>query len=143
MVEIPEDYYVFIIDTDSYSGNFEREMCAYLTGMVDNSDVGREYTELYEQETGKDPYEVNEHILFMPGEYGERPCTIMPTPGKWPDYQSVGIFMSRKPTEEEIKILKERANKFQLLEDYKKNETPKILGFRLIQMKTTEVEIPI
>ena len=25
--------YIFIIDTNMYAGNFEREMCAYLTGL--------------------------------------------------------------------------------------------------------------
>ncbi len=31
------DGYVFIIDTDSYSGNFEREMAAYVAGAVGES----------------------------------------------------------------------------------------------------------
>lgn len=165
MVEIPENYYVFIIDTDSYSGNFERPMCAYLTGVTSECDRHEEYVELYKQEMGiEEVYEHNEHILFIPGEFGETPVSIYPTPGwfndghgnhykddenkeysgnKYPLYQSVGIFMDRKPTDEEIKVLKKRANKFQLLKDYNKDKTPKILGFRLIQMKTTEVEIPI
>jgi len=29
----PKDY-IFVIDTDSYAGNFERDMCAFLTGRV-------------------------------------------------------------------------------------------------------------
>ena len=28
------DYYGFVIDTNLYSGNFEREMCSFLTGYV-------------------------------------------------------------------------------------------------------------
>ncbi len=158
------DYYVFIIDTDSYSGNFERAMCGYLTG-IQNESTSRtdKYVEAYKEEMGiVETYEHNEHILFMPGEFGESPVEPFPTPGffndghgthypenteydgdKYPAYQSVGIFMDRKPTNEEIEILKERANKFKLLEDDRSDETPKVLGFRLIQRITTEVEIII
>ncbi len=157
-----DDYYVFIIDTDSYSGNFERAMCGYLTG-IQNESTSRtdKYVDLFMQEMNvEEPYEYNEHILFMSGDFGESPVEIFSTPGffndghgghykdgteysgnKYPAYQSVGIFMDRKPTDEEIKILKERANKFQLLNDY--HETIKVLGFRLIQRITTEVEIVI
>lgn len=34
-----------IIDTNSYAGNFEREMCAYLTGQVGDCKVGEEIAE--------------------------------------------------------------------------------------------------
>lgn len=37
----------FIIDTDSYSGNFEREMCAYITGHIGDCLVGFEEAEDY------------------------------------------------------------------------------------------------
>lgn len=32
--------YTFVIDTDKYSGNFCREMCAYITGVVGDCGVG-------------------------------------------------------------------------------------------------------
>ncbi|HWY34086.1 MAG TPA: hypothetical protein VNX68_05525, partial [Nitrosopumilaceae archaeon] len=35
----------FIIDTDSYSGNFERQMCAYSTGQLGDCEVGEELVE--------------------------------------------------------------------------------------------------
>lgn len=149
-----DDYYVFIIDTDSYAGNFERAMCGYLTG-IQNESTSRtdKYVEAYKEEMGiaEDDYDHNEYILSMPGDFGDSPVEAFPTPGvfkehdgdKYPAYQSVGIFMGRKPTDEEIKILKERANKFKILGDYRSDETPKVLGFRLIQRITTEVEIII
>ena len=37
------NYYGFIVDTDSYAGNFEREMCAYMTGHIGECSVGEEY----------------------------------------------------------------------------------------------------
>jgi len=42
--------YKFIIDTDQYAGNFEREMCAYLTGTVGECGVGDEFAELFSKE---------------------------------------------------------------------------------------------
>ena len=61
---------------------------------------------------------------------------------KYPAYQSVAIFMSRKPTEEEIAILKERAHKFA---DYSKNHPNEfnrheiaIEGFRLVKIEVKE-----
>ena len=29
---VEEEYWIFIVDTDTYSGNFERELCAYIAG---------------------------------------------------------------------------------------------------------------
>ena len=37
--------YLFVIDTDSYSGNFEREMCAYCTGQIGDCEVGIEHAD--------------------------------------------------------------------------------------------------
>jgi hypothetical protein len=34
--------YVFIIDTEQYAGNFEREMCAYCTGILGDCEVGED-----------------------------------------------------------------------------------------------------
>ena len=43
--------YTIIIDTDEYSGNFEREMCAYCTGQVGECEVGEEEQAVFD-ETG-------------------------------------------------------------------------------------------
>ena len=37
--------YLFVIDTDSYAGNFEREMCAYLTNQIGEGCVIKAYRE--------------------------------------------------------------------------------------------------
>lgn len=46
--------WVFVVDTDKYSGNFEREMGSYLTGKVRKyfPSVCKVLAELYKQETG-------------------------------------------------------------------------------------------
>lgn len=46
--------YSFIIDTNSYAGNFEREMCAYLTGQVGDCGVGDEHIESLKEQFPKE-----------------------------------------------------------------------------------------
>lgn len=42
--------YIFIIDTDEYSGNFERDLCGYITGCVGDCEVGQEYADKFFEE---------------------------------------------------------------------------------------------
>lgn len=44
--------YIFIIDTDSYAGNFERELTAYITGVVGGCEVGDDFAKIYIKDTG-------------------------------------------------------------------------------------------
>ena len=216
--------YLFIIDTNQYAGNFEREMTAYLTGHVGECEVGYDMAKSFRKE-------VKEKNLFkgvasVPDEYGcFRPATIWPNPryasdgmggeylieganqeklckryvksvenyanieGKkkfiervrnkergtegytlrgvekelkeaekrieeakkiktvpaYPAYLSVGIWFDTKPTEEEIRIMKERAEIFPTAYDkanrkYNLIKGLKIEGFRLISFKKSASE---
>ena len=72
----------FVIDTDSYAGNFEREMCAYLTGVVGDCDVGKEFAGLYSKDTGEEEYRFLEYLGRRYDDHGcARPCSIYPTAG--------------------------------------------------------------
>lgn len=127
--------YLFIIDTNQYSGNFEREMCAYLTGCIGDCGVGDKMSRLFYDEVDDPDDELFENIAYIPDEHGcSRPATI------WRDsedvYRSVGIWFETKPTPEQIQILKDRANKFTTIY---KSESLKIKGFRLITFTTTSV----
>lgn len=123
------DYYILCIDTDQYSGNFEREMCAYATGRVGECGVGDKEARVYFEETGKT--EGIEEIIEKPDDHGCcRPCEIQPTPGwtnngygvqtrlkknqkmKWPAYLSVGIFLDDIPKDEILELILERCRKF-------------------------------
>ena len=84
--------YVFVIDTESYAGNFEREMCAYVTGVLGECGVGEEMVELYTEETGEDESRFYELLEQRPDEHGcHRPCYIWPTPG-WFNHGHGGHF---------------------------------------------------
>jgi hypothetical protein len=62
----------FVIDTDSYAGNFERELCAYITGVVGDCGVGSRKIEF-------DEIEGVAQVADDNGCY--RPCAIYETPG--------------------------------------------------------------
>jgi hypothetical protein len=209
--------WIFVIDTEDYSGNFERELCAYITGHIGECGVGDEMAEHFEKEVG----EPLKNVVEEPDEDNGclRPTVIYPTPGwfnhgygehfrdgedekalksfrevaaanernsyectylkawledesvrkayehagwtleklqeaaakhekaareaeaaetfeKYPAYLSVAIFFGKKPTEEQIALMKERALKyadFPYEYDRRRKNISKITGFRLIK----------
>ncbi len=77
--------WIFVVDTDSYAGNFEREMCAYATGLIGNCGVGEENATLFLEETDTEEYdnpleEIRENVQDEHGTH--RPCSIWSTPGR-------------------------------------------------------------
>lgn len=155
--------YVFVVDTDHYAGNFERQMVAYVTGSLGECGVGREEQALFEEESGFP--DLMDKMSHQPDDHGcFRPATIWTTPGRYnngngkhfdgepvgkgryPAYESVAAFFHERPTDEEIVEMKERAHKFV---QYWRDEAPsyrrkapiiKIKGFRLIEQRVTRTE---
>jgi len=156
-----EDYWAFIIDTNRYAGNFERELCAYCTGHVGDCGVGQDMAEVFFKEVEEDPFE--EYILPTPDEHGCcRPVSIWPTPDwsndgmgketrlepgqapKNPAYMSVAIFFHVEPPEELCSIIMERCKGWEVID--KGRDNPKftdgvIEKFRLVEIKTTMEEV--
>ena len=66
----------FIIDTNSYAGNFEREMCGYLTGRVGECGVGDNFAEFFHKEETLD----FDNVIDVEDEGCARPCSIQPSP---------------------------------------------------------------
>lgn len=64
--------YGLIIKTDKYTGNFEREMCAYMTGHIGDCEVGNEeagqFLEKHAQELSGVIKKPDEHGCFRPVE---------------------------------------------------------------------------
>jgi hypothetical protein len=150
--------FVFVIDTDAYAGNFEREMTAFLTGAVGDCGVGDEEAVLFQSAGMYKP--LRDKTQYEPDEHGCcRPTSIWPTPNRWnngngkhfngdptekgryPAYESVAIFFSERPTDEEIAFLKQRAEEYRevlLQADRRYNKKAKklnIKGFRLISQQ--------
>jgi len=73
--------YIFVIDTESYSGNFERQMTAYCTGRIGDCEVGDGEASIFRKEVG-DPDKIFGEVLDIPDAFGcRRPTEIYPTPG--------------------------------------------------------------
>lgn len=84
------DCWAFIIDTDTYAGNFERELCAHITGHIGDCGVGDDFVESGIELRFKT-------ILQIPDDRGcYRPCSIWPTPG----YLNNGMGFGYKPGQE-------------------------------------------
>lgn len=218
------DHFIFIVDTDHYAGNFERPMCAYMTGEIGECGVGDKAEKVFREEVKNNPLVDDSGfslVIQMPtGDYPcMRPCEIYPNPNwfnhgmgehfrrddpdaekkaleshikavkdyyephlqhaldrkekpleerghpswtdealereiernqkkisdaenatsvsKYPAYTSVAIFLEKRPTDEQIQFLKDRANKFV---EYCKTErwlpdNLAIEGFRLVEVK--------
>lgn len=75
--------YRFVIDTNKYAGNFERKMCAYITGQIGECGVGDKIAEIARCQISKDILKcLDNNIVFKPDEHGCcRPCEIYPTSG--------------------------------------------------------------
>ena len=157
---------IFVIDTDSYAGNFEREMCAYVTGQIGECGVGDGQAEdfnawLKSKGIAENPFE---DILGQVADDNgcHRPCAIWETPGRWnngsgshyndaefsedkswmglkhPAYESVAIFFNERPSDDLIAMMKERAAVFAAnhLPYGGKTAPIAIRGFRLLEKKT-------
>ena len=141
-----------IIDTDKYSGNFEREMCSYITGAFDETMVGSELADTFKTEAISE--QIKNSVLYTRHKEFDfdTPACIMTTPNRvnnglgvnmdassieaqqlphtYDAYESVGISFKENPMQY-IEILKERAFSFG------KDFDIKIVGFRLIETETT------
>lgn len=101
------NHYLFVIDTNRYAGNFEREMCAYITGQIGECEVGEEQAKLAKQEIPEVVAKLEELIESVPDEHGcHRPCSIFPTPG-WFNHGMGGHFQEGQETEALVHYKKE------------------------------------
>lgn len=164
--------FVFVIDTDKYAGNFEREMCAFVTGHIGECGIGQESQKLFFKKFEIEDSEQGpffEKVLDVPDDHGcHRPVSIWPTKGRvntgmgncydedseeakkakrtYSVYESVGIFFSEQPSKELIEIMKERAKEFGEMKKPPRYGIPKkieIKGFRLIKLTLVMEEISI
>lgn len=74
--------YKIIVDTDKYAGNFERELCAYVTGIYErDTGVGQEISE--EEEENIEHFQWwEDNVSYFYNEHGSQTCVeIEPTPG--------------------------------------------------------------
>ena len=86
MRDLPSDIYIFIVDTDAYAGNFEREITAHCTGQVGECGVGNAAAEEFRKQFPVEFAALDQLIEQQPDDHGVfRPASIHPTPGFWND----------------------------------------------------------
>jgi hypothetical protein len=123
-----EIYWGFKVKTDSYAGNFEREMCAYMTGQLGECGVGDEFVDM-------NISNLFSNIKDLPDDHGcYRPVALDNS-----NSDNFIIFFESEPTDEQIKIMSERSHNFSevrknvgSLSEFYKDKNIKVLGFDLI-----------
>jgi len=102
-----EKFYGIIIDTNQYAGNFERELCAHLTGHYDEYEVGIELAELVPDNIK----ELFNNVITRPDESNcWRPVEIRQNGNG--EYNSLIIYFDTLPTQEHIDTIYERINSY-------------------------------
>jgi len=100
------DRYVLVIDTDQYAGNFERELCAYVTGYVGDCGVGAKYVNKFAKDVGIElgnvdaidifyntNYQQADIVEYVADEHGcYRPVAL------WEPTTAVCIFLQEEPS---------------------------------------------
>lgn len=132
--------YALIIDTNAYAGNFERDICAYVCGRLDDSCVGSEYAAMYHAEHPDDPFE----DLIGPeyGEWGLRHAEIWSWRDTANEPSSVVIHLERKPTGAELGLTTKRARAFSALpKDRPWAPRPAVVDVWLRESKTVQRRI--
>jgi hypothetical protein len=104
---------MLVFDTSEYTGNFEREFCAYVTGQYGDCNVGRAQALLCaENATDKYVTWFEDHIGLEGDDEGcFRPVTIYTTE-KHPGYRSIAILLREQLPEEFLSITLARAADF-------------------------------
>jgi hypothetical protein len=131
--------YVYVIDTDQYAGNFEREMCAYITGITGDCEVGSEFAELYTKDTGEEESKFLDYIEMRSDNGCNRPCEIWRKDSK--QYNAVAIFFQKLPPNDMLQTIQSRASTFAEAkrtiggEWYRKFKL-KIKSFSIVEEKT-------
>jgi hypothetical protein len=129
----------FVIDTDQYAGNFERELCAHMTGHIGECEVGSEFVD----SNIADKFSMI--IASLPDDHGcYRPTSCYPSPNSHHN-NSVIIYLHETPSQELIDIMKQRSETFQATkrsigQSWDKDFTMNILGYRLVEFKLSQTE---
>jgi len=112
--------WIVVVATDKYAGNFEREMCAYCTGVVGECGVGENLAAAFPHDRAK----WHSRMIQFPDDHGcRRPASIW----SGPKFNDVAMFFADRPSEQEWEIVRSRAKEFAA------GNKLKILGFKLIR----------
>ena len=129
-----EANYSIIIKTNQYAGNFERELCAHLTGIVGECEVGHEYadeeiTTIFEQS-----------IATPADDNGTRRPVGLGSRNEGATGNDVVIYFDSEPTKEQVQIIKERLLTFTA---YHPVQFLEFKGIELIEYQRTFISVEL
>lgn len=160
MIDLHPPPFGFVVDTEEYAGNFERDMCAWITGLYGDCERGREIANVARLQIPADVLKWgDDFVCQVADDHGcWRPCSIWTTPGWVNDgrghhargedgyqaYLSVMIFAAQEPPPHVLAVWKERAESFATEAPLGQwSSRPKPTGFRLFQFRLVETEIAV
>ncbi len=97
--------FILTLETNIYTGNFERELCAYMTGQIGDCEIGEDQADiaLFEQPEFVERMVAN--ICQKPNEYGcRRPVECIGN--------SLEIYFDEKPSDEDMMLMLRRAQMY-------------------------------
>lgn len=131
-----------IIKTDKYTGNFDRELMAFVFGVdLNNDGYADRYLKLFELEMGditRDKF--YNYFDFVPGEYGEEVCAFAdshPTNKKY-DCDSIFVVLKEKLPQPLYDVVQYRLGRYCKLYEKVEHENLKILDMNYYQSKLTK-----
>lgn len=160
--------HLLIVDTENYSGNFERQMVAYATGRSGDCGVGDEEAEVARNEMKHHDWWEENMVMQEDDEHGDevmRPASICPTPGwfnngtgyhfradsdeadtikgRYPAYLSVKMVVEQLPPEDVWEEFQERViefceNYYPTMRSYKTEAPITLTGVRQEEVPTAK-----
>lgn len=133
-------HYDMIIKTTHYSGNFNREMCAYLIGMIGDGVVGEEFVKEFHESNHPQSIldeieDINISIEDREEEGSEYCLPVHMTEG---DINAISIHFEILPSKELIDFIMDRAMKFT---QHKEFQADNYIGFKVLGYYFTKVTI--
>jgi len=126
--------YIFVIDTEQYAGNFERELVAHMTGQAGECGVGDDLAAAANKELPKDARAwFSNHVRQVADDENgcHRPAAIWATPGWFNDGH--GNHHRDDADPKKVRNLRDRA-----VEDYAKETIEKVYADKVYAKKDAD-----
>jgi hypothetical protein len=139
--------YLLIVETNSYAGNFERELTAWATGVVGECGVGDDAADEFLEAAVAMGYTVDDDENLSPfadlmelriDESDDTPCMrpCRMAKNEAGEFNNVEMHLYRTPSEKDLAFIAFRINSFP---EYWKHNV-KILGIKLLKRETVVLD---
>ena len=135
--EYPRCPYMIVVKTNQYTGNFERELCAYATGALGECEVGQKAAAAFQDEIEEDFWAISDLCEHEADDRGcRRPVSIWNMDGR--KYEELAIFLTDKPSDEELKIIAQRIRAYP---QYQFENAPSYAKMKKVTLKIKSIKL--